>query len=1165
MSRPFSFRWWPVLPLAGVFAGASLSLFGTHAGAAPLSGLPAPKPASPAARPTVGTSGAAKPALSAPLKAPAFLDDEAEAATDIAFDLKPNATGKLTLYFDWHDAQNFYALDLGTGSATLSSTIKGVKHRLNSATLPLAPGKTTHVVLQRRPWLMRALVGKQVALTAYDATFQDGQIGFSAQGFATSDARVQPVESIVWNDDFTRLPGETGDWKTEAGTWALTSSSDTISQRNADMSANPFAFRAEPPAERSALAWSGKWFWDAYDAQVSVRPMGRGMVGFAVYVQDPKNYVAFEWDSGDANGARRLVRVVNGTRTVLAQGNGGYLPHQWYRLQARVSPDWVEVGADGQTFLRARDNWFGQGGIGLLCKGTPTFWDDARVRSNSLYRQDFSGPTGGAWSPVGGAWQAQNGTLSSGRAKVSEPERMLLAGREEWTNYEFAAQGKAGTDGACGVVLSYRNPQNYALFRWAGANANVPYKGRQQLVFWRDGKAQIAVNEPLALRADSGGMTRVMAKLSPGAVVVYGEDSHQKSANGELKPVAQAADESLGVGRCGLWAQGAAPANFRDVSVAFPPEPEAPRAATKMQDDPLMTGWASASGEWRAQPVTRTQLPGFALASAAVKQVEDAPRRRLYIELWNVGEFFGDTTLEMPWKRGLYSGGTLEATLRAPRGDFDNGVVVSCEAPADNKGLKLSVHQGSTVFKTVEVSWESLGLKDDGTNPLFKVALEGRAVALSMGDHPLLAVVLPAKALSDTAGSALALRSTGFTIPFDGLRATSYQRDDDTFSSAPVNWITAGGDWSVISRWPCYSDWSFFGGKGMAPTLWSKRVYGGDVVAEIYAHNQMDLPKELGYSHPGDLNVTLCGDGKNLWSGYQFIVAGWDNTRTRLYKGTQVVAETRAPEALFHHTMNHDMEWHRHWFDVRAEARQTVREGKTGVLLRLTMDGKTLLEFFDAQPLKTFVEGGRTAFWSLDGSLLLARARVEAREMGQNSLPGGMIDAGTPLSDATAPQPQEDHGGYSALVARLPGESGAAAWKISNAASGGTFAVTYPVRGAVNPNSTLEFDLKLAPGAQIDLYPMVDGQTYCVTVADEGRADARMPSLGRAQGAVNPGGWTHYEFDLGKALRTNDPTKQRWALEGVQMGTLTGDPYRWTGLGGNPYGASYQIRGLQLK
>jgi hypothetical protein len=232
------------------------------------------------------------------------------------------------------------------------------------------------------------------------------------------------------------------------------------------------------------------------------------------------------------------------------------------------------------------------------------------------------------------------------------------------------------------------------------------------------------------------------------------------------------------------------------------------------------------------------------------------------------------------------------------------------------------------------------------------------------------------------------------------------QRDDYTFTEAPTDWYAPQGEWTVFSRWPCYSDWSFFGGKGLNPVLWTKRTYSGDTVVEMYAHDQMDLAAHPGYSRPGDLNVTLAGDGKNPSSGYSFVVAGWDNKRTRILKGTQVVADNETDAARFINATNGNMEFHRHWFYIRAEAKAAREGGKDGVRLRLYMDEKLLCEYFDAQPLPALQSGGRVAIWTLDNGIMVARAKIESASFGNRVLPAGLLDAMPRATKAaTTPRP----------------------------------------------------------------------------------------------------------------------------------------------------------------
>ena len=178
--------------------------------------------------------------------------------------------------------------------------------------------------------------------------------------------------------------------------------------------------------------------------------------------------------------------------------------------------------------------------------------------------------------------------------------------------------------------------------------------------------------------------------------------------------------------------------------------------------------------------------------------------------------------------------------------------------------------------------------------------LEGRGVLFFADGKPVMSYVVPEKDAASTRETKLAARSSGFRLSARDLKAVSENRDDYTFNDAPVDWYAPQGEWSVISRWPCYADWSFFGGSGLSPVLWSKREYSGDTVVEYYAHNQMDLPKEPGYSAPGNLNVTLFGDGKNPTSGYSFVIAGWDNTSTRLVQRHQNAGRKQQRCRAFH-------------------------------------------------------------------------------------------------------------------------------------------------------------------------------------------------------------------------------------------------------------------------
>ena len=604
--------------------------------------------------------------------APSWLDDEAEPQVDVTFGLKSADAGHFTLTFDQQDAHNFYALDCAPGEVSLRAVQADETQKLGAAKIAWQP--LSQVTLKRRPWLMQVIVDGAVALTAYDATWRDGKIGGEGEGgWSWTEPRVQPVADLIFGDDFTRVQGESGEWKDVSGEWKVTASSDNINEDNSARSSNPFSYRVETP-HGQAMTGAGHWFWDNYDASVAVRPGSRGTVGLAAYVQEgAKSYLAFLWNDDEGPNARQLVRVEDGKTTVLARAPGAYLPRQWYRLGIRTSPGFVETFIDGTPVFSVRDEAFGQGGIALLARDIAgANFDDVRVRSYDYYRQDFSAPEvlrEGAWQPVGGDWENNGGAVVSTAEKGDYvgATRVLLAGDPSWSGYQMSAAANVGAQGGGGLVAGYRDPRNYIVFRWAGADSKLPFKGRQQLLHFNDGLAEMLSDEPATIldKAGPDGFVRVTLRYQAGALTVYAGD----------EPIAQAATESLASGRAGFYAQGTAPVGFRDAVVFFPPEPEKPKVAETMEGDAYMVGWASPSGEW---PPLKTKTG---------------------LEYWNTGEFFGDTTISYPWRPERYKNGTLELALRATPGAFESGYIVRFEGSGDKDTLKVSLLRDDKVLR----------------------------------------------------------------------------------------------------------------------------------------------------------------------------------------------------------------------------------------------------------------------------------------------------------------------------------------------------------------------------------------------------------------------------------------------------------------------------------
>ncbi|MFQ6097498.1 MAG: hypothetical protein ACE5O2_07180, partial [Armatimonadota bacterium] len=125
---------------------------------------------------------------------------------------------------------------------------------------------------------------------------------------------------------------------------------------------------------------------------------------------------------------------------------------------------------------------------------------------------------------------------------------------------------------------------------------------------------------------------------------------------------------------------------------------------------------------------------------------------------------------------------------------------------------------------------------------------------------------------AQTQAVALGVSARGLDVQPADLEVASANTYEYTFTRAPCDWVSRGGGWGIFPRWVCDPRWSWYGGSssGVAAT-WTKRVFVGDVALTAYvAFSDWD-PETRGhpfYKSPNDINITLCGDGANLDSGY---------------------------------------------------------------------------------------------------------------------------------------------------------------------------------------------------------------------------------------------------------------------------------------------------------
>ena len=245
---------------------------------------------------------------------------------------------------------------------------------------------------------------------------------------------------------------------------------------------------------------------------------------------------------------------------------------------------------------------------------------------------------------------------------------------------------------------------------------------------------------------------------------------------------------------------------------------------------------------------------------------------------------------------------------------------------------------------------------------------------------------------------------SGATPDLKTLQLDSPHVYDYTFAVAPTDWRIASGVWEMTNRWSCSPGWSWFGGRSEeTAAIWNKRKLMGDQSAQVYFAFKMGLTDTTQWpEYPSDAAMTICGDGKNLGTGYTFIAGAYDNSCSVLLRNGVEVARSTKPEAILPRLTDGNPgndAIHRRWWYARVE--------KVGNKVTAYMDEKPVVSYEDSKP----IEGGQTAIWTYNNGLMLARVQlyfereqkptfVPSNPVRQVALPAPKVPTKTPVRSA---------------------------------------------------------------------------------------------------------------------------------------------------------------------
>jgi len=298
----------------------------------------------------------------------------------------------------------------------------------------LTPGENIRLTVMRRVGKLGVLIGDSMICFASVPRGKGNRTGVIAgTGWTVDEARVQPLEPVVFADNFMRTAEESGGWTVRGGQWSLQSAWDhdpkggSLKFKNAEYALNPFAWAGRAPVG-GALCTAGQSFWEDYTFSTDICPPLDAAAGIVVNFAGPNRYLLARWTPANDRGPRgdrlELLKVVDGKETLITAARGGYIPGQWYRLSVDTTLEGVRVLVDGQERLAARGLNPFRGGVGLYAEGAnATTFDDVTVYGHAVktdliseqqqahiserFIEDHKGM--GEWASAGSNWMPMPG------------------------------------------------------------------------------------------------------------------------------------------------------------------------------------------------------------------------------------------------------------------------------------------------------------------------------------------------------------------------------------------------------------------------------------------------------------------------------------------------------------------------------------------------------------------------------------------------------------------------------------------------------------------------------------------------------------------------------------------------------------------------------------
>ena len=473
------------------------------------------------------------------------------------------------------------------------------------------------------------------------------------------------------------------------------------------------------------------------------------------------------------------------------------------------------------------------------------------------------------WEIVSGDWHLRSAwdnapqllaTSKNGAKKISggqnpfawvswgEPA-IAVIGDEEWEDYTFKAAFRATDDSTFGVIVNYKDKDNYIL-------ATITDAGNKSADGNRINLYKVMSGQKTIIGSSKGGFLPgewyvLSAQSTINGVKIFLDGRERISVNGL----------TLWYGQAGLYtySKSKSPveidnvsATGRDLDFDVSYELMVTQINERFLNDPNgMEPTANPAFDW-GEP------------DSSIVSPRPVPYRS-----YRTNVYADKLWILMKITPSFVSEGIINLVLNSTPGDRTTGYRAEINTNTNDGKSVCTLYQNdeALVTKTIDspkdnkankenqylISSENAEIRFFRDNDFITLSINGIIILTAKVDPSLTTGFLPAFSAT---GRYPAKTKTGEKNP-TAVHVVSYQLLDYTFDASPTEWLSEG-TWVATTRWACDPEWSFLAGYSNGRVaLWSKDIFSGDHRFQAYMGIKMEYPRENNtyYERYRELNV----------------------------------------------------------------------------------------------------------------------------------------------------------------------------------------------------------------------------------------------------------------------------------------------------------------------